>query len=131
MSQIRPTGPQAPVTLLPPSVLLPHSPAEARKPQALRPQRSGDHLPAEAEHFNKVQGLPVSIHWSQRFRNADAEAPRIPAGYAVLRGALGTYTPFELNGKSYLALNEYHSHYAGREQEPPRQIYAITVFQRN
>lgn len=92
-----------------------------------------------------VKGLPVTIHWGQRFSSSPS---RIPAGYQQIKGSLpkglaevsthilnqknpiGTYTPFELNGKSYLAINEYHTHYASRPNDPPGKIYAITVFER-
>lgn len=90
-----------------------------------------------------VAGLPVMIHWEQR---SAQRQPRIPAGYHQIKGALpkglsqvatkilnqgnpiGTYTPFSLDGKQYLALNEYHTHYASRPNDPPGHIYAITVF---
>ena len=93
-----------------------------------------------------MEGLPVTIHWNKRYSNPKTKT--LPEGYERIMGTLpkglsrvathilnkgnplGTLTPFMLNGKSYIALNEYHTHYAGRPHEPARQIYAITVFQK-
>lgn len=92
-------------------------------------------------------GVPATINWDQRFKPASS-APRIPMGFTTVKGtlpkglsqaashilkqgnALGTYTPFTLNGKNYVALNEYHTHYASRPKDPPGKIYAITVFEK-
>lgn len=100
---------------------------------------------AKAAESLSISGLPVTIHWDWRHAQSQ-DQPRIPAGYHAIKGALpkglsqvatrilnqgnpiGTYTPFELDGKRYLALNEYHTHYASRPNDPPGHIYAITVF---
>lgn len=99
---------------------------------------------SETLHFD---GVPATIQWDRRSLPA-GPAARIPAGYQQIKGTLpkglsqaashilnqgnpiGTYTPFTLNGKSYVALNEYHTHYASRPKDPPGRIYAITVFEK-
>lgn len=99
-----------------------------------------------------ASGIPATIYWGQKSRPQNS--PRIPAGYGRIRGQLprglsqvashilkkgnplGTYTPFSLGGKEYIALNEYHSKYADPVKEAARkksgrtQIYAVTVFQK-
>lgn len=115
---------------------------------AIAPSVSGKQTVLPAIETKQFAGQPVTLFWDQRFK-AGPKAPRIPTGYGTIKGTLppglsktssyilkqgnplGTYTPFTLNGKSYLAINEYHSHYAGRPNEPVRKIYAITVFEKN
>ena len=92
-----------------------------------------------------VKGLPVTIQWDKRYTNS---TKRVPDGYEQIKNNLpkglsevastilkkgnpiGTYTPFVLDGKEYLAINEYHTHYASRPNDPPGKIYAITVFKK-
>ena len=91
-------------------------------------------------------GHSVTINREQKTQAN--EGKRIPDGYETIKGNLpkglsevattilkkgnpiGTYTPFVLDGKEYMALNEYHTHYANRPNDPPGKIYAITVFRK-
>lgn len=100
---------------------------------------------SEARSF---AGVAATIHWGQRYTQPKGSG-RVPSGYSTIKGTLpqglsqaatailkqgnplGTYTPFSLGGKHYVALNEYHTHYASRPNDPPDQIYAITVFARS
>lgn len=122
-------------------------------PATRRSSQLANTMPGLAPVSNKTSeqlvfaGVPATINWDQRFKPASS-APRIPNGYTTVKGTLpkglsqaashilkqgnplGTYTPFTLNGKNYVALNEYHTHYASRPKDPPGQIYAITVFEK-
>ncbi|PKL75063.1 MAG: hypothetical protein CVV27_17310 [Candidatus Melainabacteria bacterium HGW-Melainabacteria-1] len=127
--------------------VLPFQAASASK--ASKPQTApAGAVAASGSENRSFNGVPATIHWNQRDKPSSG-APRIPAGYEVIKGTLpkglsqtatailkqgnplGTYTPFSLGGKEYVALNEYHTHYAGRPHEPPAKIYAITVFQKH
>ncbi|HEY9844007.1 MAG: hypothetical protein ACAI44_21450 [Candidatus Sericytochromatia bacterium] len=114
---------------------------------ALRLFASNQPVPVRAKgaESRSFAGVPATIFWDQR--NKPNSGPRIPAGFKTVPGTLpkglsqaasyildqgnplGTYTPFTLGGKNYVALNEYHTHYASRPKDPPGKIYAVTVFQ--
>ncbi len=92
---------------------------------------------------------------TQKTKTMLAEKPRgkrIPEGYEKIPGALpkgipqkageilsynlqnrvpiGTYTPFTLNGKEYIALHEYHSEKYTPDGNIPGRFKAITVFRK-